>query len=325
MLKRLSAHIRAEFDRRLFRLKPAERYPVTLVQRRIFVLPTRAGLMFGITLIAMLLASINYSLNLGFALTFLLAGMGLTSTFHAFRNLLGLEISAGHDDRGHQGDLIRYELRVSDRANRPRIGLRVIAAGDSAHVSIASGAVQHVRLAQRADRRGINSIGRVVVETTYPLGLVRAWSVLTPDHKVLVYPAIAKEAPSPTPSQDISSGEQHDTQREGSDDFSGLRPYRESDSPRQVAWKAVARSDSLVSKAFSLNAGERLLFSWEMLPARLDTESRLSRLTRWVVDAAAAGSEYTLGLPGISIGPGHDAVHRDRCLEALALFGSDDA
>ena len=48
-----------------------------LTQRNVYILPTRAGFMFALTLLTLLLASINYQLNLGYVLTFLLAGSGV--------------------------------------------------------------------------------------------------------------------------------------------------------------------------------------------------------------------------------------------------------
>ena len=59
----------------LFRTGGAATADVVLVQRRVFILPTRQGLVFGGTLALMLAASVNYNLNLGYVLTFLLAGM----------------------------------------------------------------------------------------------------------------------------------------------------------------------------------------------------------------------------------------------------------
>jgi uncharacterized protein (DUF58 family) len=51
-------------------------------------------------------------------------------------------------------------------------------------------------------------------------------------------------------------------------------------------------------------------------------EQRISRLAGWLLMAEAAGLSYGLRLPTvqIDIGRGHD--HRDRCLEALAVFES---
>ena len=48
-------------------------------------------------------------------------------------------------------------------------------------------------------------------------------------------------------------------------------------------------------------------------------ELKLSRLTRWVLDADAAGVRYALELPGSRIELDNGPAHRQRCLEALAL------
>jgi hypothetical protein len=72
------------------------RLPLTdtwqLGQRNIYILPTRAGFTFAGTLLVMLLAAINYQLNLGYALTFLLAGAGLVSMHVTHGNLRGLTL-----------------------------------------------------------------------------------------------------------------------------------------------------------------------------------------------------------------------------------------
>src|SRR5215813_9880502 len=52
-----------------------------LTQRNVYILPSRPGLMFMLTLVVLLLASINYQLNLGYLLTFLLAGAGVVGMY----------------------------------------------------------------------------------------------------------------------------------------------------------------------------------------------------------------------------------------------------
>ena len=315
------AWLRRRLDRWLFRIRPAERYPITLRQRRIFVLPTRAGVGFAATLFAMLLASINYSLSLGFALTFLLAGVGLASIFHTFRNLLHLELRDGASHRAHVGEPLRFELLLRDTSSRARPSM-VVRCNDSGHrVNLDADTRGCVTVTHRATERGWRSIGRIVIETTYPLGLVRAWSVLTPAQRALVYPALELNAPPP-PTMD--GDEESAGQRQGDDDFSGLRAHQATDSPRRIAWKAVARGDTLVSKDFVGARGAGLALDWHRLPAGMDIEARLSRLARWVVDGAQAGHTYSLTLPGKTFGPARSAQHRDTCLEALALFGAED-
>jgi uncharacterized protein (DUF58 family) len=55
----------------------------------------------------------------------------------------------------------------------------------------------------------------------------------------------------------------------------------------------------------------------------MDAEERLSHLARWVLDAHAAGVSYGLRLPGEKVDMSSGESHRERCLEALALYESD--
>jgi hypothetical protein len=78
----------ASLKQRLFRWKSDGSGTFRLNQRRIFILPTRAGMVYAITLVAMFTGAINYNLALGHALVFLLTGLGLIGMLHTFRNLL---------------------------------------------------------------------------------------------------------------------------------------------------------------------------------------------------------------------------------------------
>src|SRR4051794_18802540 len=65
---------------------------LVLTQTNIYILPTRAGFMFALTLVTLLLASINYQLNLGYVLTFLLASSGVVSMHLTHGALRGLRL-----------------------------------------------------------------------------------------------------------------------------------------------------------------------------------------------------------------------------------------
>ena len=71
----------------LYGFTPPERGTVELVHRRVYIVPARLGWYSGATLLVLLVGSINYALSLGFALTFLLAGLGLAGMVHTARNL----------------------------------------------------------------------------------------------------------------------------------------------------------------------------------------------------------------------------------------------
>ena len=92
--------------------------------------------------------------------------------------------------------------------------------------------------------------------------------------------------------------------------------------PRNVAWKAYARSGQLLAKKFSGADTSSQWFDFDDL-AGVDIELRLSILTRWVVEADRRGEDYGLRLPGQVFPPAHGSAQRLDCLEALALFGKE--
>lgn len=309
-------------DRWLFRIGGTEASPVILGQRRIFVLPTASGLAYAAALGAMLLASINYNLSLGYALVFLLAGMAVASIVHAFRNLLHLNIRPGRSQPVFAGDTATLNFLVGHSRDERRPALRIEACGGGADFELPASATTEVPLHCPAMRRGWLRPERVIVETRYPLGLIRAWSVLKPDLRCLIYPAPESPAPPLPGGGDGLAGERGAP--DGDDDFAGFRAHRPSDSPRHVAWKRLARGGPMLTKEFSGHAGATVSLDWDSLPPELDTEARLSRLTAWVIAAEASGARFALRLPDGTSDFDSGASHATQCLQRLALFGVDN-
>ena len=304
----------------LYGFTPPERGTVVLVHRRVYIVPARLGWIFGATLVILLIGSINYALSLGFALTFLLTGMGLAGMVHTARNLARLAVSAGRAEPVFAGESAQFRLYLDGRAafDRPAILARHLGSGAQLVVDIPAGALAEVVLAVPATRRGWLPLGRVMLETRFPLGLFRSWSYVEPDARCLVYPR-PERSPLPPSGADTATG----TLRSpvpGNDDFSGLRSYQLSDSPRHVAWKAVARSDDMLTKQFTGEAAAELWLDWRLLPSGLGLENRLSRLAGWVLAAEREGAQYGLRLPGVEIAPDRGDAHRAACLQALALY-----
>jgi uncharacterized protein (DUF58 family) len=304
----------------LYGFTPPERGTVVLVHRRVYILPTRLGWLFGATLGILLVGSINYALSLGFVLTFLLAGMGLAGMVHTARNLARIGVSAGRNEPVYAGESAQFVLLLDGRAafERPAILARHLASGAQLVVDVPANGSAEVLLPVPAARRGWLKLGRVMLETRFPLGLFRAWSYVEPDSRCLVYPKPVR-SPLPGYSPDPNAGAAR-SQSYGNDDFSGLRAYQLSDSPRHVAWKAAARTDDMLTKQFTGEAAAELWLDWSLLPADLDTEERLSRLAGWVLAAERSGARYGLRLPGLELGLERGEAHRAACLQALALY-----
>jgi uncharacterized protein (DUF58 family) len=315
-------HRHPKLANRIYGFTPPEAGTVILVHRRVYIVPTRLGWLFALTLVILLIGSINYSLSLGYALTFMLGGMTLAGMVHTARNLARMAVSVGRAEPVFAGEAAQFRLHLDGRVafDRPAILARHVKSGSQLVIDVPAGALAEVVLGVPAERRGWLALGRVMLETRFPLGIFRAWSYVEPDARCLVYPR-PERSPLPAPSVDSAAGGGR-SPVPGNDDYAGLRTYQLSDSPRHVAWKAVARSDDMLTKQFSGEAAAELWLDWQRLPAGLGVEARLSRLAGWVLAAERAGTPYGLRLPGVEVGPGRGDRHRAACLQALAVFES---
>lgn len=293
--------------------------PIYCHRRRVYILPTNHGLLFLGILFAMLLGSINYNNNLGFMLVFLLGGVALASMMHTYRNLLGLAIHAVSARPAFAGGVIRFEIKVGAGAVRRRAIGFVIADNPPALAFIPAGGEEVVEVTAAAENRGLFRPGRILVWTRYPLGLFRAWAVLTPDVACLVYPK-----PIAGPVRQHPGGGDGDgggeTNRSGADDFAGLKPYQPGDAINRIAWKSLSRGHGVFVREFTAAGGAAVMLELEDLPGR-DLEWRLSRLCDMVLKTHAMNVDYGLRLPGLAIAPAQGDRHKHRCLKELAMYG----
>lgn len=305
----------------LFQWRGPESGVIVLRQRRVFILPTRQGIIFAAVIVLMLIGSVNYDLSLGFILSFLLGATGMQSMLHTFRNLAHLRISPGRAQSAFAGETAQFPINIANNTRADRYSIGATKDGqfaDYVDVAVDQEVVAVVRIP--ALQRGWLRPGRMTLFTRFPVGLFRAWSYVDPDVNCLVYPAPAIPGlPLLLPEPQIKGdGGIHG---QGHDEFSGLRAYRPGDSPRHIAWKAVARDSRLLTKQFAGQADAELWLSWDALPQNMDTESRLSHLVRWVLEADSQSLAYGLRLPGDTIPVAAGSTHRDHCLRALALHG----
>lgn len=305
----------------LFQWRGPEQGTIVLVQRRVFILPTPQGLLYVGVILLMLTGSVNYDLSLGFILAFLLGAAGIQSMLHTFRNLAHLKITAGRVAPVFAGESAQFQLNILNptRADRFSIGVTGDRVGAD-YIDVPAAAATVATVSIPATQRGWLRPGRMMLFTRFPIGLFRAWSYAEPDVQCLVYPEPAAPGAALPPAA-AGDGEGGLAGR-GQDEFAGLRPYRPGDSPRHVAWKAVARDDDLLTKQFSGRSDAELWLSWDALPAGMGTEQRLSQLTRWVLDADALGLSYGVRIPGATLPPASGPAHRAECLRVLALHGT---
>ncbi|MDF1485083.1 DUF58 domain-containing protein [Ramlibacter sp. H39-3-26] len=297
---------------------------LALTQRNVYILPTGAGWMLALTLAVLLVASINYQLNLGYLLTFLLAGSAAVGMHMCHATLRGLELHLAPPQPQFLGTPVGLDIRLASTRGGTRygIGVAVHGAGHWAWTDVPAQGSASLRIAFQPARRGLQHVPTLTVQTLYPLGTFRVWSLWRPAAQVLVYPAPEVGAP-PLPPGEPRAGGGGAAPSRGAGEFDGVRPYRRGDPLKLVVWKQVARaaargSDDLVSRD-AQQAQQQALWLDAQRTGLPTLDGRLSRLCAWVLQADRMGLEYGLRVPGAEIAPGGGEAHRRRCLEALAL------
>lgn len=321
-LLRLGLAWRRRFDRWVDRRIPPAR-TVTLGHRNIFILPNQQGLGFAAVLVLMFIGAVNYESNLGFALVFLLVGMFVLSIFHTFRNLAGLRVSAVPGTAVFAGEMA--ELTVILRREGPRTYENVELHCEGARrqaVDLLEQREARASLYVPAPRRGWLDPGRIVVDTVFPFGICRAWSLPDLRLRCLVYPRPQECDLDWLLANQLHAG--NTTLVRGSDDFHSLREYREGDPLKHVAWKNYARGQGMLIKEYASTMDQKVWLRWDMF-ADLDTETRLSRLCWCAIRLDETGLDFGLEIPGLRIAPAKGELHYRKVLEALALYGQGGA
>jgi uncharacterized protein (DUF58 family) len=298
------------------------RRSVTLTQKRIYILPTGAGMAFLLLLTLLLLLAINYENNLAYALTFLLASLFVVSILHTYGNLAGLQVTALSGQNCFRGEYAGFTLQLRAAGGREHEQLTLCwEEGPPQTVDLTEQRMVQVELACPAARRGRLDPGPLRLETRFPLGLFRAWTWLDTGLSALVYPA-PEPCRLPAGGTGGEGDESSHAQAQGVEDYQGLVRYQEGVSPHQIAWKVYARGQGLHVKQYASPASEELWLDWDVWPAASD-EARLSGICHWVLELTRRQQPFGLHLPGTRLAPETGEVHRLRALTALALFGQE--
>lgn len=297
-----------------------------LTQRNVYIVPTPAGWMLAGTLLLLLIASINYQLNLGYLLTFLLAGCVAVGMYVCHATLRGLALRLMAPDARYAGAaaVFRVMLHNQRRSTRYGIGLAVRHSGQWSWSDVPAEGSATVEVAFKPERRGLHPVPTLTAETRFPLGTFRVWTVWRPASQVLVYPSPEPNPPPLPPGEPLAGQAAASMLRANvAGEYDGVRAYRRGDPLKLVVWKRAARaqatgSEELVSRDTQQAQRQELWLDAQAagLPG---WEARLSRLCAWVLMADRLGVDYGLRVGGKVVAPSQGEAHKRRCLEVLAL------
>jgi uncharacterized protein (DUF58 family) len=291
--------------------------PHTISRRRVYILPTRVGLMLAFTLTAMLVAGLNYNSNLGLAFAFLMASVGLVIMHHCNRNLLGLQVDVTAEVDAFAGREASFEFVLRNDSNVDRRDIEIRCLDSGAIRCVAAKSSEPMTVAVPVPQRGVVRVAQFELRTLYPFGWFHAWTYVQGSLTAYV-------APAPQGSRALApaegTGYASRSEMRGDEDFAGLRTYQPGMPLKHMAWKVLARGGEAAVRSYTSLAAQPEWLEWSSLEG-LDIETRLSQLCLWVVESEAAQRVYGLRIPGREIPPSRGAAHRFACLRALAVYG----
>ena len=308
---------RPDFKRFFFGEGP-QKAPYKLTHRRVYILPTKQGLIFAFLLFIMLLGSINYSNSLGYFLTFLLASLTVVAIFHTFNNLLHLSIGPAICQPVFAKSNSGFSLQIDNRQYHNRFSINVFTTKELLHISdIKNNDLNTILVKHVYPQRGLIPLPRLTLETRFPFGLFRAWTFVELEQSQIVYPNPSSDDTLPLLSNGYSDGnKQRDS---GVDDFKSLRTYAEGDPLQHVHRKNLARHNTLQTKEFSTTSADEFCLNWSDTTAN-NIEDMLSQLCKWLILADENHYAYGLRLPNITVQTNSGKKHLSNCLKQLALY-----
>ncbi len=291
--------------------------PFRLEYRHIYVMPTLFGVWFGILLAVTLLGGLNFNNNMALLIGFLLAAIAQLTTLLAYRNLVGLELSAIRAEPVFAGETARFQVYLRNPEARHRFAIQLSDGISTACTDIDGNETTMLHLPRTANRRGWLKMQPFNLENRFPLGMFRAWSVIIPTAECLVYP---RPSLHPPPLPRSGRGDEGSARAGEGEQFHGLRKYRPGDALKSIAWKSSARHDKLLTREYESPQQEACELNWYLMKED-SVEEKLSVLAAWILKAEHQMIPYSLELPNDALPTDLGPAHRDACLRLLALFG----
>lgn len=292
--------------------------PFRFEYRHIYVMPTMFGAWFGVLLAVTLLGGLNFNNNMALLIGFLLAAIAQLTTLLAYRNLVGMELSAIRAEPVFAGETALFRVYLRNPETRHRFAIQLSAGTTQDCVDIDGKETAMLQLPQSSGQRGWLTMQPFNIENRFPLGMFRAWSVIIPDTKCLVYP---RPSLHPPPLPRSGRGDEGMARVGEGEHFHGLRKYRPGDALKSIAWRSSARHDKLLSREFESPQQEACELNWYLIKAD-SVEEKLSILTAWIIKAEKQMIPYSLELPADALPADLGPEHREACLRLLALFGT---
>ena len=296
-------------------------------KNKTYIIPTGFGFCFSVIILVLLYSSFASGNNFLYLYTFFLTSIGVTSLRLTNDNVSTIKIESVEIQDVFAGVPTFALVTLFNSSSRAKSFIEVYQKPHKKTIiaEIPANSVYQARIELDGYSRGLQTVPKLSVSTTFPFYLLNSWKVSRSKETFVVFPAPAGVSQFPVDGnlEDIEDSRIVDRKTGTDSEFAGHRKFETGDSFRQVDWKAYARTEKMLVKDYQSFRSQEVHLRWENTLFKSDVESRLCQLALWIEIAEAKGFQYSLELPGMNLQSQRGRSHYLRCLTSLALYGQD--
>ncbi|MBJ9984903.1 DUF58 domain-containing protein [Acinetobacter sp. S40] len=280
----------------------------TLKQSEILVFIYQQGFLYLALIVITFIAGINYANNLILGFCFLISAVLCMSFYLTFKQLHQLNIEVIYSEVGQVGHPLILKLHCKQKKPTARFIKIKIEAQE--HVVLIDQISQEIELLFSPIHRGKFEFPAIQIFSTYPFGLVRAWTYLYLQREIWVAPQSLD--------LELEYKQQYQLNQHDLEEFRELRNFREGDSFQAISWKQVARGQGLFVKMFENESDQHQFeIDYHQIPCQ-GHEQKLSWMMALIELCEQRQIFYSLHLPTQQLEHGAGENHAIEARKLLA-------
>ncbi len=285
---------------------------------------TRGGALFTAGALAIGFSAVNTGDNLLYLLLGAMMGFIAVSGWLSEQVVRGIEVKALPPRAATAGSPARvgYEL-VNGKRRVPSYALEIVddAGGRTFAAVVQPGHAVIVRAERVFPRRGVYTLGRVRLATSFPFGLFVKERDVAVQGEVVVWPRRDRPVwePATAGDQAVRRGRAEGGAAGMRGEFRGLRDYRPGDDPRDVHWRSTARIGSPLVREYERDNAQVLWICLDLAVEEAERAEEAAETAAALADRAIRRNErVALETSDVTVVPGQGRAHLERIMDALA-------
>ncbi len=282
---------------------------------QVYIMPTFAGLWWLGTVFLLMLMGWGYANNLCLALAVLLLSLSVIFLIENHFNLEGFKFQRISFDDQFAGLTSSWRGQVKDLTERTRKDIELRWDGNEKIMgNILFKSNQSAEGEMTFPKSARWHSPTLIIQSTYPLGLFRAWSFQHCEMEAWVYPAPIPQGKRITEHhEDESQTELYKISTSG-DEPHESKMYESSDAYNRIDWKQFAKNRELRVKTYQEAQSSVFYYQW---PYMAGDQNACRQLVGLIEEHYARIEKFGFKNQGLDLLPECDPYHRQRVLRSL--------